>query len=105
MSHLAALDGCPLELDKLSSYPLLEAFIETIPVGKLKARFAAVLATVRAGGSVIVSYGRKHESGAALVPLGQLRQPVARRLGSLAGRASVAFASDFEMTEEEFLGP
>lgn len=78
--------------------------METIAVGQLKARFAEVLATVRAGGSVIVSYGRKHENVAALVPLDHLRQPEARQLGTLAGRASVTFADDFAMTDEEFLG-
>ncbi len=77
--------------------------METIPVGQLKARFAEVLATVRAGGSVIVSYGRKHENVAALVPLDQVRQPGRRQLGLLAGRASVEFADDFAISDEEFL--
>jgi len=77
--------------------------MEAIPVGQLKARFAEILATVRAGGSVIVCYGRKHENVAALVPLGRVRHNGQRQLGLLAGRATATFSEDFAISDEDFL--
>ena len=78
--------------------------MQTIQVGELKARFSEIIDAVRGGETIVVAYGRNQEKVAALVPYHQLppRQP--RPLGLLAGKASVRFADNFAMTDEELLG-
>lgn len=78
--------------------------MHTIQVGEFKARFSEMIDSVRAGETIVVAYGRNQEKVAALIPYDQLpaRQP--RRLGLLAGRASVSFADDFPITDDELLG-
>lgn len=77
--------------------------MQTVQVGELKARFSEIIEAVRAGETVVVSYGRGRENVAALIPYSQLPATQPRRLGLLAGQASVSFAPDFEMSEEAFL--
>ena len=52
--------------------------MKSIQVGELKARFSEVLSEVKAGKTVVISYGRKHEKVAALVPYPPSAQPAAR---------------------------
>lgn len=59
---------------------------------------------VRAGETIVVAYGRNQEKVAALIPYDQLPSHQPRRLGTLAGVASVSFAEDFAITDEELLG-
>lgn len=77
--------------------------MKSIQVGEFKARFAEMLDAVKAGETVVISYGRKREKVAALVPYPQVRGPARRRLGVLAGRARVRFAKDFSIGDEELL--
>lgn len=77
--------------------------MQTVQVGEFKARFSEIIDAVRAGETVVVSYGRGRENVAALIPYSQLPPAVPRRLGILAGRARVSFAPDFEMTDAELL--
>lgn len=72
-------------------------------VGDFKTHFSEILEYVSAGEQVGITYGRKKEIVALLVPPVEANQSK-RPLGLLAGRASVEFADDFKMTEEEFLG-
>jgi len=77
--------------------------MKSIQVGELKARFSEVLSEVKAGKTVVISYGRKHEKVAALVPYPPVGQPAARKLGVLAGRAKARFAKDFSISDEDLL--
>ena len=77
--------------------------MKSIQVGEFKAHFAEMLDAVKAGETVVISYGRKREKVAALVPYRQVRVPGRRRLGVLAGRARARFAKDFSIGEEELL--
>jgi prevent-host-death family protein len=78
--------------------------MQTVPVGEFKARFSEYIDAVRAGETVVVSYGRGKENVAALIPYSQLPAAEPRRLGILAGQASVSFAEDFAISDEELLG-
>lgn len=77
--------------------------IRSIQVGELKARFSEVLGAVKSGETVVISYGRKREKVAAIVPYPPAGGRVKRKLGLLAGRACVRFAKDFAITDEELL--
>ena len=78
--------------------------MQTIQVGEFKARFSEMIDSVRAGETIVVAYGRNQEKVAALIPYDQLPQRQPRRLGVLAGVASVGFADDFAISDEELLG-
>lgn len=71
-------------------------------VGDLKSRFSKVLEKIKAGEEIAVSFGRKKEVVAYLIPK-SARRPAERKLGLLANKGNITFAPDFSMTEEEFL--
>ena len=77
--------------------------MQTIQVGEFKARFSEIIDSVRAGETIVVAYGRNQEKVAALIPYEQLPAHQPRQLGTLAGVASVSFAADFAITDEELL--
>ncbi len=102
--------------------------MKTITVGELKRNFSAVLEWVQSGEEVAISFGKKKEIVASIVPAPAVEKiekskggrkalmmvargvrratktDQERPLGLLAGKATVVFADNFKMTEEEFLG-
>lgn len=73
----------------------------TLTIGEFKARLPEALALVEKGESVVVTYGRNKRPVAVFGP------PPAgpkRKLGLLAGKATVRIGRDWKITEEEFLG-
>jgi len=73
-------------------------------IGELKARFSEVLETVRRGKTVIISYGRKREKVAALVPYRRAAAAKRRPLGLLRRKAHCRIAKDFTITDAQLLG-
>ena len=71
-------------------------------VGTFKANFSEVLKLVLAGEEIGIMYGKKKEVVAKMIPKTKDKKPK-RKLGILEGRASVVFASDFKISEDEFL--
>ena len=71
-------------------------------VGEVKTHFSEALNRVAAGEKIAISFGKKKEIRAFLVP----KEPEMkkRKLGILEGIGKVTFNDDFKMTEEEFLG-
>ena len=71
-------------------------------VGNLKARFSEVLEEVKAGEEIAVTFGKKKEIVAYLIPK-SAHKAADRTLGILADKGEVSFGKDFKMTEEEFM--
>jgi prevent-host-death family protein len=82
----------------------LGLFMRTLPLAEAKTHFSAVIEEVTAGNEVGVSYGKKRETVAVIVPFEQWKRLTKRQLGTLKERGSVIFAHDFSMTEEELIG-
>jgi antitoxin (DNA-binding transcriptional repressor) of toxin-antitoxin stability system len=76
--------------------------MQTLSVGEFKANFSEVLKKVLAGEEIAISYGKKKEIVARLVPKAGKKEK--RKIGILEGKSTVIFKDDFKMTEEEFLG-
>jgi len=76
--------------------------MKTMSVGELKTHFSEVLKRVLAGEEIGIMYGRKKEIVAKLVPKTTKKQP-RRKIGILEGKGKVKFASDFKITEADFL--
>ena len=78
--------------------------MKTLTVGELKAKFSEVLAQVKDGQKIIISFGRKREKVAVLVPYLQYgaKKP-ARKLGLLKGRGRCVIHKDFKLSDKEML--
>lgn len=77
--------------------------MKSLPVGELKANFSEVLEDVQNGETIEIVYGKKKTPVARIVPITPPKKKGKRKLGILEGKASVIFADDFKMTEEEFI--
>ena len=77
--------------------------MKTMSVGDFKANFSMVLKMVQAGEEIGILYGKKKEIVAKMVPKNAGPRPK-RKLGILEGKGKIKFATDFKITEEEFLG-
>ena len=77
--------------------------MDTMSVGEFKSNFSEVLKRVLAGEEIGISYGKKREIVARLVPKSTAKKP-RRKIGILEGKGSVIFNKDFKITEKEFLG-
>ena len=72
-------------------------------VGDLKSHFSEVLQDVKTGQEIAISFGKKKEIVAYLIPK-TARRAIARQLGILKNKGTVTLREDYKMTEEEFLG-
>ena len=78
--------------------------MKTMTVGELKARFSEVLGQMAKNGQPIaISYGKRKEKVAAIIPYGQLKPQINRPLGLMRGRASCVVHDDFALSDEEVL--
>ena len=77
--------------------------MKTVTIGELKAHFSDVLERVKQGETVVISYGRKKEKVAALIPYRQLQPAKPRPLGLLEGRAQCHILDDFSISDEELM--
>ena len=79
--------------------------MKTMTVGELKAQFSEVLGQmVKNGQPIAISYGKRKEKIAAIIPYRQLRPQSSRQLGLMRGRGSCVVHDDFAMSDEEVLG-
>ena len=78
--------------------------MDSLPVGEFKSQFADILSQVRLGKRYLVTYGKKKEKIAVLVPYNSYqstKEPF--KLGLLKNKGELVIHDDFEMTDEEFL--
>ncbi len=80
-----------------------EANMQTLTIGELKASFSEVLKKIRSGEEIVISYGKKREKVAVLVPYSAYASTPERSLGLLKDRAGCIIHDDFEISEEEML--
>ena len=73
-------------------------------VGELKAQFSAVLVEMAKDGEPIaISFGKRKQKVAAIIPFDQLKPKAKRPLGLMQGRARCIIHDDFSLSDEEFL--
>ena len=80
-----------------------EIHMQTLTVGELKTGFSEVLKKIRSGEEIVISYGKKREKVAVLVPYSTYASTPERSLGLLKNRAECIIHDDFEISEEEML--
>ena len=77
--------------------------MQTMTVGHFKSHFSQVLDFVQHGEDVVISYGKKKEKIAVLVPYDRYEGKSQRILGLLADKATFAIAADFKINDDELL--
>jgi prevent-host-death family protein len=77
--------------------------MKIMPLAEAKNQFSSVIKDVESGYEIAISYGRKKEMVAVIVPYEKWKKTNKRQLGTLRGKGEVIFADDFEMTDEELL--
>lgn len=75
--------------------------MKTFPVGEFKTHFSEIIEQVRAGEEIVITYGKKKENIAVLIPYAAYKTKKIR-LGLLQDK-SLTIHHDFKMTEEELL--
>ena len=76
--------------------------MKTFPVGEFKTRFSEIIEQVRLGEEVIITYGKKKENVAVLIPYSAYKTRKIQ-LGLLQDK-TLKIHDDFKMTEEALLG-
>ena len=77
--------------------------MQTLTVGELKTNFSEVLKKIKSGQKIGISYGKKREKVAVIVPYSDYVSTPERSLGLLKDRAQCIIHDDFEITEKEML--
>ena len=73
-----------------------------MPVGELKTKFSKVISAVKSGEKIIVTYGKKKESIAVIVPYAEYIKKNKINLGMLKSK-KIKIHDDFKMTEDDLL--
>jgi prevent-host-death family protein len=77
--------------------------MQTMTVSQFKSHFSEVLDRVQQGEDIVISYGKKKEKIAVLVPFASYGGKPHRILGMLTGKASFSMTDGFNITDDEFL--
>ena len=77
--------------------------MKTLPVAEVRTNFSSVLKEVESGKEIGIAFGRKKETIAVIVPIGEYKKMRERKLGTLEGKVTVEFSDDWAMTDEELL--
>ena len=77
--------------------------MEAMTVGDFKANFSEVLKKVLNGEEVAISYGKRKEIVARLVPGSGEKKPK-RKIGIFETNGKVVFKNNFSITEAEMIG-
>ena len=77
--------------------------MKTLPVAEIRTNFSALLKEVESGSEIGISFGRKKETIAVIVPIDEYKKIKARKLGTLEGKVKVEFSDNWAITEEEFI--
>ncbi len=77
--------------------------MQTMTVGHFKAHFSQVLDLVQQGEDIVISYGKKKDKIAVLVPFDRYEGKPQRTVGLLVGKASFSISGDFKLSDDELL--
>jgi len=77
--------------------------MKILQVGELKSKFSKILEDVKKGEEIGISYGKKKETIAVIIPFAKYKKNNKRKLGILEKKASFKIKGDFKISDEEFL--
>ena len=77
--------------------------MKTVQSAKAKTHFSSILKEVESGSEIAITYGKKKQTIAVIIPYKKWKRDQKRQLGTLEGKMSVAFSENFAMTDEELI--
>jgi prevent-host-death family protein len=77
--------------------------MKTVPVAEVRTHFSSLLKEVESGTEIGISFGRKKETIAVIIPIEEYKKMKIRKLGTLEGKASVKFKGEWKISDEELL--
>jgi len=77
--------------------------MKTLPVAQVKSHLSSLLKEVESGHEIAISFGRKKETIAVIIPYSEYKKNQNRTLGKLKGKVKISFAKDFKITDDELL--
>lgn len=77
--------------------------METLPVAEIRKNFSSLLKEVESGKEIGITFGKKKQTIAVIVPIGEYKKIKTRKLGTLEGKAKVVFGENWEINDEELL--
>ena len=78
--------------------------MKTLPVGEFKTHFSKVISDVKSGEKIIITFGKKKENVAVIIPYKEYIKKNIIDLGLLKDKG-MTIHDDFKMTEDELLQP
>jgi len=77
--------------------------MKTLQVGELKTKFSQIIEEVKSGEEMTISFGKKHEKIAVIIPYSKYKSSTLRQVGILSGKATFKISNDFSITDENLL--
>jgi antitoxin (DNA-binding transcriptional repressor) of toxin-antitoxin stability system len=77
--------------------------MKTLSIGELKTNFSEVLGLIRKGEEITISFGKKKEKVAVILPYDHYKPKDKRQLGLLKGKAGCVIKDDFTLADEEMV--
>ena len=77
--------------------------MKTMQSAQAKTHFSSVLKDVEAGNEIAITYGKKKQTIAIIIPYKKWKKNQKRQLGTLEGKMSIKFSKHFSITDEELL--
>jgi antitoxin (DNA-binding transcriptional repressor) of toxin-antitoxin stability system len=73
--------------------------VRVLPSTEVQHHFATLLGEVQTGSEIAITFGKKREIIAVIVPYANYKRSRKRTLGTLKGKMKVIFAKDFKMAD------
>ena len=77
--------------------------MKTLTVGNVKSRFSQIIDDIEDGREIAVSYGKKKETIAVILPYKKYKKLHQKKIGLLENKVIVKLTSSFSITDDEFL--
>ena len=92
----------PLQLNLLvlTEY---QKIMDTFSATEVRNKLLSLLKEVESGKEIGITFGRKKQIIAVIVPIDKYKKIKTRKLGTLEGEAKIYFRENWEITEEELL--
>ena len=75
--------------------------MKTLPLAEVKTHLSSLLKEVETGSEIAISFGKKRETIAVIVPYKEYKRSKKRRLGTLKGKMKVIFEKDFSLNDQD----
>lgn len=89
-------------LDNLSTCRYLNS-MKNLQVGEFKSKFSKVLEDIKKGEEITISFGKKKEKIAVIVPYSKYKKTIHRKLGILENKASFDLKEDFSISDDDLI--